>query len=93
MMIAVVHALHGSSDPRPAESRWTHLLQGFKRTLVRRLLHRIGLDCYTGSLKPEDIDCERVPEFGASDESCDDFWKHVLRVRAKKVKAYYDSEE
>ncbi|CAK0803103.1 unnamed protein product, partial [Prorocentrum cordatum] len=93
MMTAVVHAFHGSADARPAESRWAHLLHSFKRTLTRRLLHRIGLDCYASSVRPEDIDCEQGPQVGVDDEGSDAFWKHVLKVRAKKVKTYYDSEE
>eukprot|EP00959_Pyramimonas_sp_CCMP1952_P431605 9038950-Pyramimonas_sp.AAC.1 len=92
MMTAVVHAFHGSSDPRPAESRWTHLLQSFKRTLIRRLLHRIGLDCYTGSVTPEDIDDTTAANVSVDEEGAQEFWSHLNRVRRKKVKEYYESD-
>eukprot|EP00959_Pyramimonas_sp_CCMP1952_P136861 2863671-Pyramimonas_sp.AAC.1 len=88
-----VHALYGTSDPRPAESRWTNTLINIKRTLLRRLYHKIGLDCFTGTLYASDWDTSNPPDVSIGDEALDDYMKHVFRVRAKKVKEYYESEE
>lgn len=45
-LVVVVNSLLGKADPIPAESRWTHTLSNFKKTLLRRAVHRIGLDCF-----------------------------------------------
>ena len=87
--IASVHALYGTQDPRPAESTWTNVLINQKKTLLRRLTHRLGIDCFTHYA--EDVDLGPAPE-GPMDEGTSDYWKYVFRCRAKKVKEYYESE-
>ncbi|CAK0821077.1 unnamed protein product, partial [Prorocentrum cordatum] len=74
-------------------SRWTNTLINIKRTLLRRLYHKIGLDCFTGTLYASDWDTSNPPDVSIGDEALDDYMKHVFRVRAKKVKEYYESEE
>eukprot|EP00959_Pyramimonas_sp_CCMP1952_P158356 3311752-Pyramimonas_sp.AAC.1 len=92
MTVATVHALYGSSDPRPAESRWTHLLPSFKRTLVRRLLHRVGIDCFLGTLPAGEGDGDGDTHIGVDQEGSDAYFKHVIRVRTKKVTEYYEDD-
>ncbi|CAK0833634.1 unnamed protein product [Prorocentrum cordatum] len=87
--VAAVHALCGSADPRPAESRWIHLLPSFKRTLVRRILHRVGLDCFVDTIKEGELDGLGGQQFGVDQEGTDAFFKHIIRVRTKKVRDYY----
>lgn len=47
-LVAVVNALFGKADPVPAESRWTHTLANFKKTLLRKVVHNVGLACFSG---------------------------------------------
>eukprot|EP00959_Pyramimonas_sp_CCMP1952_P185986 3888828-Pyramimonas_sp.AAC.1 len=86
MTVAVVHAMYGSSDPRPAESRWTHLLQSFKRTLIRRVVHKIGLDCFVETAPVDDGN--EATHVTVEDEGSDEYFKHLIRVRTRKVKDY-----
>ncbi|CAK0877526.1 unnamed protein product [Prorocentrum cordatum] len=87
--VAAVHALYGSADPRPAEIRWTHSLPSFKRTLVRRILRRVGLDCFVDTTKEGELDGLGGQQFGVDQEGTDAFFKHIIRVRTKKVRDYY----
>ncbi|CAK0875952.1 unnamed protein product [Prorocentrum cordatum] len=92
----LVHALFGSSDPRPCESRWTNVLMNMKRTLLRRLVYKIGIDSFVGHPDARgvvDADEEEVPLLREVDGMSDaDYWKHVFNARAKKIKAYYGDE-
>ena len=46
--IAMVNLLVGTSDPIPCESRWTHLLPNFKKSLARRLVNKFSHDMFSG---------------------------------------------
>ena len=85
--VAIVHAFLLPGDPLPAESRWTHVLTSFITTLTRKVAGGFGIDCFDPDLTSEelkqlDIDCEGM----------DDYFKNVLKVRAKRTKEYYDSK-
>ena len=45
-IVAAHNALFGGPDPIPAESTWTHILPNFKKTLLRRAVHRIGINAW-----------------------------------------------
>eukprot|EP00959_Pyramimonas_sp_CCMP1952_P290504 6076038-Pyramimonas_sp.AAC.1 len=81
--------MYGSSDPRPSESRWTHTVPSFKRTLIRRLLHRVGLDCFVDTIPKKDLEDVDGQHVGIEQEGSDDYLKHVIRIRTKKVRDYY----
>ncbi len=44
--ICCINALHGRSMARPTESRWTNTLPNFQMSLLRRVVYRVGLDCF-----------------------------------------------
>lgn len=67
-VVATMNALLGQADPIPAESRWTYLLRNMKKTLLRRALFRVGLDCFDvpvpeGPAVPADVDEQAADGF------------------------------
>jgi len=44
--VALLNVLMTATDRVPCQSRWTNLLPSLKRTLVRCLVHRIGIDAF-----------------------------------------------
>lgn len=87
-VVAAVNALLGSCDPIPAESGWTHLLRNMKITLLRRVLFRVGIDCFTAS----------APSAGApivvdmEEQASEAFIKAMHQSRIEKTAAYYNQE-
>lgn len=86
--VAAVHALLMPGDPLPAESRWTNVLANYKTTLLRKVLHGVGIDCFS----PETV-ADEVKYMDADSEGLDDYFKHVLRTRARKTKEYYSDKK
>ena len=91
---AMTEALWGHSDPVPAESRWTHTLANFKMTLVRRLFHRVGLDSFIHDFRADDDDEDDAKHAAHEDrEAGENFFQVMNRVRAKKIKEYFEADE
>lgn len=57
-----------------------------KATLLRRLVHRVGLECFSYDAEQE------TPDFDVDSEATDAFFRQVLKARAAKTKNYFDSE-
>ena len=86
-LIAVVNGLLGRADPLPCESRWTHTLSVFKRTLLRRLTYAIGITCFSIDSK------EPVQDIKVDGEAMQSFASVVKTTRIKKTLQYYAKGE
>eukprot|EP00959_Pyramimonas_sp_CCMP1952_P377090 7898368-Pyramimonas_sp.AAC.1 len=80
--------MFGTADPIPGESTWTRALPNFRRTLCRRCLFRLGLDCF--ALQPPKDHSDFVDmSLGEASEKL----RELLRgARIKKVRGYYDDD-
>lgn len=87
---AIVNLLLGSSEQRPCESRWTNTTPSMRRTLVRRLLHNLGVCAICDASQAQQSDC--VENLGVDAAAYDDYLSALNGVRAKRVKAYYAQE-
>ena len=85
---AAVDSMFGTADPIPGESTWTHVLPNFRRTLYRRCLFRLGLDCFTLQPPKDHADFVDISAGEASEKL-----RELLHgARIKKVRTYYDDD-
>lgn len=84
--VACVNAFFAGGDPIPAESRWTNTLANFKRTLIRRLVHRAGLMCFRCD------DATIVQQIDVDGVAMENFMDTVNRTRRKKTSDYYSND-
>lgn len=85
---ACVNAFFACGDPVPAESRWTHLLPNMKRSLLRRLVHRAGLDCFSGDAVAEELVVAEV-----DGEATGEYIAKVNATRRSRTAQYYLDEK
>lgn len=88
-VVATVNALLGECDPIPAESMWAHLLSNMKRTLLRRVLFRVGVDCFD---VPSAGGVSATGPVDADRQASDAYMRAVHQSRISKTTAYYKNE-
>ena len=86
VFVALSHALYGQADAIPTESRWTHLLQNFQQTLLRKVAFNVGPTAFHNSAPRE------VRPIDADSEAASDFWKLLNGIRARKTDEYLMDE-
>ena len=74
----------GSTDPIPAESRWTHTLPNFCKTILRKMLADIGLDALASSV----VDPVADVQLGGDDGGLADYINKLNGVRIQRVRQY-----
>ena len=84
--VAASHALLAASDRIPAESRWTHLVGNLKQTLLRRLLFRVGTDCFSADAADAPAPLDPDGEAHAN------HFKVLQGVRSRKAVEYYKND-
>ena len=90
LTVTVVNALYGGADPCPAESTWTHLTQAFKRTLMRRLLRKVGVDAWpTPEVQPREAPAPMDEDGGATQAHA----KALKNSRIGKTHNYFHNDE
>lgn len=86
--VACVNAMFGQSDPIPAESRWAHMLRNMRKTLLRAVVYRVGLDCFEcGDMDAADgqIDIDADAVGGSAGKA--------RAVRSRRTAEYYNDEQ
>lgn len=89
---AIMHCMYSAADPIPAESRWTHMLANFKSSLLRKLVHSVGIDAFvndSAAVAEAEDDGSMVLGEG---EALDNFMRKVAKTRRQKVVTYYRDE-
>ena len=84
---ASTNALYGCTDPIPAESRWTHTLPNFKRTILRKLLYSLGIDCWPRNME------ETLQTIEVDGEAMDNHVQIINSVRMRKTRDYFSDDE
>lgn len=87
LVVALSHALFGEADPVPAESRWTHLLSNFKKTLLRKLVFGFGIKAFPNVTTPEDT----KPAEGIK-AALDEYFKKLQGQRVANTADYYQND-
>ena len=81
---AVVNVLIGTPDKVPTESRWTNMGPAFKKTLVRKFVHDIGLHTVRTSTSMQQDLVNIDDDVLASAE----YFKRINGVRSKRAVEY-----
>lgn len=87
-LVSVVNVVLGKTDPCPAESRWTHLLEMLKRTLLRRVIYSVGIDCFDEEC---DEDFDRTVQ--VDDEASGEYFQKLKKSRVAKTSTYYREKD
>jgi hypothetical protein len=87
--VAAINLLVGITDPIPCESRWTHLLPSFKRTLVRRLLNNFTGEVFQGLSGGSTINGAGAD---GEAEATSEFLKELNGKLITRAQAYYADE-
>jgi hypothetical protein len=82
--VKVTNACFGRVDSQACESRWTETLPGFKMTLLRYLLKKVGTDAFPSAVV--DFDPAILP--GVDGESTAAFIEYQVKLRSKRNADY-----
>lgn len=75
----VAHCLYGRAETAPGEGKWTYLLSSFKRSILRKLVHGVGV--IKRSMFPTYQKKRRNPANGpAVDEEADETLVNTIRM-------------
>ena len=80
-MVACRNAMFGTKDARPAENTWAHIVPNFRRALLRVLVHRAGIHCFSPGVQQDfferdargdldDVDRQALESFFPGGDSC-----------------------
>lgn len=90
MTAAIGNVLLGSADLLPSESRWTHTLPSFCRSLLRAALAGVGIEAFRSALlgapAPPNVDVS------VDDTAMADYIVKLNGVRSQRVHSYLSSE-
>lgn len=86
--MACVNAMFGQADPIPAESRWMHLLSNMRKTLLRAIVHRVGLDCFGCA----DMDADEG-NIDVDADAVGGFAEKARAARSRRTKEYYNDDK
>ena len=79
--------MYGHTDPTPAESTWTHVLQAFRMTLLRAGLDYIGIDSI--HVLGEGADLASDTAVSGDGEAASDYYVKMNGFRLKATNGYY----
>lgn len=85
---AMVNFFQAEAEPIPAESRWTHTLSNFKKTLVRKALYGVGCRCF-----PAGGQVELAQDGPAQDiegQATEDFADNLNKSRLSRAIGYFN---
>ena len=86
-MTAIVNGLNTKSVSTPAENTWTHVLENYKITLMRRFVYSVGIRAW-------DLDAkEPTTSLNIDDAAASEFYKVLQATRRLRTQEYYTADE
>lgn len=85
---AIVNFFQAEAEPIPAESRWTHTLANFKKSLLRKAAYGVGVRCLPAPGKQKETSGQppQDPDASAAQGNTDE----LNQARLAKTNAYFN---